>query len=85
MIKGKYYPNREFLTATKKRRSSETWRVMLYGCEAMKMGLIKRIGPGDKVNIWEDNWIASLESFKPTVRLDSARIERVEVLFVNKR
>ena len=53
---------------------------MLYGCEAMKMGLIKRIGPGDKVNIWEDNWIASLESFKPTVRLDSARIERVEVL-----
>jgi hypothetical protein len=44
VIRGKYYPNGEFMTATRKRKSSETWRAMLYGREALKKGLIKRIG-----------------------------------------
>jgi hypothetical protein len=78
VIRGKYFTDGEFMTATRKRRSSETWN----GQEAMKMGLIKRIGPGDSVNVWCDNWIPGLDSSKPTVRLDSARIERVHELFV---
>jgi len=82
VIKGKYYPNSGFMSTTKKRRSSETWRAMLYGSEALEMGLIKRIGLGDRLNIWEDKWITGLESFKPTVRLDSTRVERVEELFI---
>jgi hypothetical protein len=36
---------------TKKKKSSETWRAILWGREALKKGLIKRIGPGDSVNI----------------------------------
>ncbi|GJN28083.1 hypothetical protein PR202_gb16165 [Eleusine coracana subsp. coracana] len=44
VIKGKYFPHGNFLTATRKKKSSETWRAMLYGREILKKGLIKRIG-----------------------------------------
>jgi len=81
VIKGKYYPNGEFLTATRKRKCSETWKAILFGREALKLGMIKRIGPGDTVNIWTDNWIVGLDSFKPTIRLESVSVERVQDLF----
>lgn len=81
VIKGKYYPNGEFMTATRKRKSSETWRAIFYGREALKLGLIKRIGPGNSVNIWTDKWITGLDTFKPTVRLESTQFEQVQELF----
>jgi hypothetical protein len=31
VLKGKYFPNGNFLSATKRRRSSETWRSILHG------------------------------------------------------
>ena len=57
VIKGKYFPNGEFLTANRKKRSSETWRAMLHEREALVKGIIKRVGPGSSINIWNDNWI----------------------------
>ena len=57
VIKGKYFPNGEFLTANRKKRSSETWRAMLHEGEALVKGIIKRVGPGSSINIWNDNWI----------------------------
>lgn len=57
VLSGKYDLNKDFLAATKKRNSSHTWRVILFGREALKIGLIKRVGDGASVNIWEDLWI----------------------------
>lgn len=45
VIKGKYFPNDSFMAATKKKRSSDVWKAMLFGCEALSKGLIRRIGP----------------------------------------
>jgi hypothetical protein len=81
VLKGKYYPQGDFLSATKRKRSSETWRAILCGREALKKGLIKRIGPGDLVNIWS-NWIAGLRSMKLMVRVDGVNWETVNDLFV---
>ena len=47
VLKGKYYPNSDFLSATRKRRCSATWRSILHGRDILARGLIKRVGPGD--------------------------------------
>lgn len=47
----------------------------------LKRGLIKRVGPGD-INVWEENWIPGVTSFKPLVRLPRVTVERVHDLFI---
>jgi len=63
ILRGKYFPNGDFLTATKRRRCSETWRAILHGRDVLKKGLIMRIGPGE-VDIWQDNWIPEFEALQ---------------------
>ncbi|GJN13364.1 hypothetical protein PR202_gb00058 [Eleusine coracana subsp. coracana] len=81
VLKGKYYLNCDFLAATWKKRSSETWHAIRHGREVLKQGLIHRIGPGTSVNKWNDNWIPGIQSFKPRVRLPEAMVNRVDELF----
>ena len=33
------------------------WRSIVEGRDALKLGLLKRIGSGDSTNIWHDNWV----------------------------
>jgi len=79
--KGKYYPHSDFLSATKKRQSSATWKAILHGRDVLARWLIKRVGPGD-INIWEDNWIPGVRSLKPLVRMPRTTVERVRDLFI---
>jgi len=81
VLKGKYYPNSDFLSATKKRRSSATWRAILHGRDVLSRGLIKRVGPGD-IDVWEDNWIPGVRSLKPVVRMPQATAVKVHDLFI---
>ena len=81
VLKGKYYPSCDFLSAAKKKRSLATWRAILHGRDVLKRVLIRRVGPGD-INIWQDNWIPGLRSLKPAFRLPSAYVEKVCDLFV---
>jgi hypothetical protein len=82
VLKGKYFPNCTFLEATRKKKSSATWRAILFGRQAMVKGLIKRIGPGDSTNIWSDNWISTSSLMRPLIRLPGVQAERVCDLFV---
>jgi hypothetical protein len=81
VLRGKYYPTSDFLSTTKKRRCSATWRSILYGRDVLKRGLINRVGPGE-INVWKDNWIPGLRSLKPLIRIPAAVAERVSDLFV---
>jgi hypothetical protein len=51
VLKGKYYPNCDFLAATRTRMSSETWRAIRHGTEVLKKGMVYRVGPGTSVDI----------------------------------
>jgi hypothetical protein len=82
VLKGKYYPFCDFLSATKKRRSSATWRSILHGRDVLKRGLINRVGPGE-ISAWGDNWIPGSQSLRPLVRRSTAVTERVCDLFVS--
>ncbi|RLM58085.1 Alanyl-tRNA synthetase [Panicum miliaceum] len=83
VMKGKYFPNTDFLAATRKRRSYETWKAIVYGQVVLKMGVVKRVGPGNSINISEDNWIQGLiRSLKPRVRKPEAFALTVDELFL---
>jgi hypothetical protein len=81
VLKGKYFPNGDFVSATRKKKSSETWRAILYGREALLKGLIKRIGPGN-INIWSERWIGSSSSRQPLFRMVNSNVEQVHQLFL---
>jgi hypothetical protein len=36
ILYGKYFHDRQFLSATKRRNSSHIWKTILHGCEALK-------------------------------------------------
>jgi hypothetical protein len=69
VVKGRYYPRSDFLQATTPANSSATWRAVIAGREALRLGLLKRIGDGSSVNIWHDAWVPGLRSMKPSVRI----------------
>jgi hypothetical protein len=54
VLKGRYFHDSEFLAATRKNHASQTWLAFLIGCEVLKKGLIRRIGNGESMRIWED-------------------------------
>jgi hypothetical protein len=57
VLKGRYYHDGDFLTSTRKRHASHTWRAILAGREVLRHGLIKRVGDGALTNIWQDRWL----------------------------
>lgn len=83
VLKGKYFPSCSFPEAMRKKKSSETWRAILYGRQALLKGLIKRVGPGTSINIWTDNWIAGSTSLRPLVRRSDVQVDKVSDLFLH--
>jgi hypothetical protein len=80
VLKGKYYHDGEFLTAGNRRNASHTWRAILYGREALNLGLIKRIGDGGNTRIWDDPWIPTNPGLKPIVRYQNSGVTMVHEL-----
>jgi hypothetical protein len=80
VLKGKYYPNNDFLSARRKKNSSHTWRAILHGREALTKGLIKRVGDGSSIRIFHDPWIPDNFNGRPLVRCPEAKANLVEEL-----
>jgi hypothetical protein len=57
VLRARYFKEGDFLTASCQKRASYTWRSILHGRELLKEGLIWRIGNGERVSVWEQNWI----------------------------
>jgi len=57
VLRAKYFQNGDPLTASEKPGISYTWRSILRGLQALKKGLIWRVGDGSSINIWSDAWI----------------------------
>lgn len=64
ILRGKYYPSGDLLSAGPKKGSSFTWQSIFAGIQTFKRGHIWRVGSGEKINIWEDHWIRSSPSRK---------------------
>jgi hypothetical protein len=77
VLKGKYFPQGDFMSAGKKKNASHTWRAILAGRHVLEMGLIKRIGDGSSTNIWQDRWIPNAIGNKPVCKKDGATASTV--------
>lgn len=57
VLKAKYFPNSDVLHAEPVEGMSYTWRSILRGIQLLKEGVIKRVGDGRSINIWQDPWV----------------------------
>jgi hypothetical protein len=84
VLKGKYFHDTYFMDAKRKRNALHTWNTILYGRVALKKGLIKRVGDGSSINVWEDPWILVNRSMKPMFRDPEAKVTKVHELIDNE-
>jgi hypothetical protein len=77
---GRYFPNSDFLHASVPKNSSATWRAIVAGREALQQGLVKRIGLGLTVSIWDDHWILGVRSLQTTTHMGDDEIALVSDL-----
>lgn len=80
VLHGKYLPNCDFMSASKKKNASHTWRAILAGRKVLEMGCIKRIGDGSTTNIWRDRWLPGGVGMKPICHKEGAVVELVSEL-----
>ncbi|XP_074314415.1 uncharacterized protein LOC141649629 [Silene latifolia] len=62
MMRARYYPNGNIMTAELGYNPSYTWRGILEARRAMENGLRRRIGDGLSTRIWVDAWIPCTHS-----------------------
>jgi hypothetical protein len=59
VLRAKYYPNGDILSAGPKAGSSYTWQSITAGVATFKRGYLWRVGNGESIKIWYDPWIPS--------------------------
>jgi hypothetical protein len=64
-LKAKYYPTTDILQATQGSQPSYAWQSIHQAIEVIKKGSCWRIGNGQNIKIWEDNWLISQSSHPP--------------------
>jgi hypothetical protein len=80
ILKGKYFHNVDFMSAKSRRNSSHVWRAILHGREALSKGLIKRVGDGTSISIFDDPWIPANMNGRPLCKLPRAKATMVDEL-----
>jgi hypothetical protein len=72
------------MDASAPRAASRTWKAILAGREALKLGLIKRVGSGQSISIWEDSWLPNSATMRPIGRLEDTDLVMVNELMTGK-
>lgn len=80
VLKARYYPQGNLLDTVFTGQPSSTWTAIAHGLELLKEGMIWRIGNGESVRIWRDNWLPRSTSLKPIGPRGRSRLIRVSSL-----
>jgi hypothetical protein len=83
VLKGRYYHDTDFLSATRRKHASQTWRAILAGREVLEKGLLKRIGDGNSTSIWHDRWIPNHFDGRPLIVPDNPQVTTVSDLMTD--
>jgi hypothetical protein len=83
-IKAKYYPNSDILHAQQGRNSSYAWQSIYQAIHIIKKGSCWKVGNGQNINIWEDNWVAWQNGYKIlTPKNNLSTIQTVSDIILN--
>lgn len=63
-FRAKYFSSDSYFTAGLGRNPSPIWRGLFWAKDLIKSGSGWRVGSGDKINIWKDNWLQGQSCFK---------------------
>jgi hypothetical protein len=63
-LKAKYFPNSDIFKAQQGGQSSYAWQSIYQAIDTIRRGSCWKIGNGQSINIWEDNWLAWQNGFK---------------------
>jgi hypothetical protein len=66
VLRAKYFHQGNLLDMAPATEASNTWHAIEYGVDLLRCGAIYRVGDGDTIRIWRDNWIPRPPSLKPT-------------------
>lgn len=64
MLKGLYFPNCDFLLATKGSRASWAWSSILEGRKLLQSHVMWQVLNGESISTWKDRWIPGILSGK---------------------
>ena len=79
LLKAKYYPHGNLADTAFIQNASPCWQGICHGLDLLKKGIVWRIGVGDKVRVWRDNWIPR-GNLKITGKQSHTRIKWVSEL-----
>jgi hypothetical protein len=65
VLKAVYFPSSTLLEAELGGHPSQVWRAIVEGRDALRIGLIRRIGDGRSTDAWTDNWLPRDERLIP--------------------
>jgi hypothetical protein len=57
VLRAKYFPHGDLLSAVPQAGMSYVWRSILKGLGVLKEGIIWRVGDGKSIRIWDDPWL----------------------------
>jgi hypothetical protein len=80
VLRAKYYPRGNLLDTVTAWEASQTWRAIEYGLELLKQGAVWRVGNGNSIRIWRDNWLPRPYSMRPIGSTRVCRLRRVSHL-----
>jgi hypothetical protein len=63
-LKAKYYPTTDILHASQGRQPSYAWQSIHQAIDIIKKGSCWKIGNGQHIKIWEENWLPTQNGFK---------------------
>jgi len=64
IYKEKYFPHVSFLEDKLGRRHSYAWRSISQARNILEVGLVRRVGNGQKISVWKDKWLPNFGTGK---------------------
>ena len=57
VLKARYFPDEDILTATLKKKASYAWKSILFGRDLVRQGLRYIVGDDSLINMWSNPWL----------------------------
>ena len=64
VFESKFFPNCSIMEAEERHGGSYAWKSILNGKEVIWQGAKWRVGNGESIKLWGDNWLPSLQNLR---------------------
>jgi hypothetical protein len=80
LLLARYCPDGDLMAAQEGPGISYSWRSIIRGIQALKKGIIWRVGDGEQIRIWDDPWIPRGQTRRPITPRGAVLLTKVSEL-----